>query len=258
LKRLVRLLPLTLLAAACTAPRVRLIPRYASLEVEGTVEIEPRSSPVNLKNDLDDLGINDPEDAFLPRVDLDWERFHVIALGYDVDWRGDGVAEADLELGNGEIITVGTPVTSEIDYSITTANFFYDFFPRLPFELGLGIGVGFLDYDVSVEDRAGSAEVSTSEELPFGCLAMRIAKPIGNFELNLFLQGVEFEYDDDEYLYWGGEAAVIYEFSSKRVGVGAMLGYSFQHVELTYTSHGTTTEAKADLSGPFVGLILTL
>ena len=115
-------------------------------------DIEARNVPLRSRNDLDQLGIADPEDAFLPRIDLDWERFHVVVIGYDVDWDGNGVVAADLELGTGEIITVGTPVSSEVDYSITTANFFYDFFPRLPFELGLGFGAGFLDYDASIEE----------------------------------------------------------------------------------------------------------
>ncbi|MCP3914901.1 MAG: hypothetical protein GY711_04980 [bacterium] len=243
-------------SACATRPRVSAMPRIGDVELDGDVIAEP-AGPVSGRASADSLGLDEDEGVFLPRADLDWDRMHVTVQGYSAEFSGEGVADATLDLGDGNPITVGAAVRSDADLTLLTGSVTYDFFPGLPFELGLGAGLGLIDYDVRIAAIAGPGAIETDDDLPFGFLTLRLARAFGDFELVGIASGVGVEFDDDDVDYFDADVSLGWRVVERSLDLQLMGGYRFQTLDYEFSNNGGRSGVDIDLDGPYVGLVLS-
>jgi hypothetical protein len=243
--------------AACSAPRVGGQVVAAYLELDG--DVGTRRGPLSTDNSADALGLDDPETVAVPRVTLDWDPLHVWVEGLQTEYDGTGVAEATLDLG-GPVITVGEPVASDFDLGLYQARFVWDFVPDPLLDLGIGVGVGYLDYEITVRSLMGGGFVTGEDDLPFAFLAARAAKRIRSLEVVVQAGGGAIEVDDEDYEYLDFEALLTWDFWHPGAAtVSLVLGYRYLEYEYEFDA-GVSGEFDIDatLEGPLGGLNVRL
>jgi hypothetical protein len=244
---------LVLFGVACSTPSIRPQVLVNSLELDG--DIGTSFGPLSTDNSVEALGLDDSETVIVPRADLDWDPIHVSIEGFQMEVSGTGVAEASLDIGDGPGISIGEPVDSEADFELYQARFVWDFVPDPLLDLGLGVGVGYLDYEISVQSLAGGGVVSGSDDLPFAFLAGRAAKTIGDFELLVLAGGGAIEIDDEDYKYLDVEAMVNWGFWQVGPATAELaLGYRYIRYEYEFDAGQGEFDLDLTLDGPFVGL----
>jgi len=249
------LLILAAMASSCALPNLRVYPRYGKMKLDG--HVGANAPGVSSNSSVDDLGIDD-EYVFQPRVDFDWDPVNVYAQGYDVRFEGDGTADATLDFGNGNGITAGQDVHTNLDLKLYTGSVVVDILPDLLFDLGIGAGVGTIDYDLNMQALSGTGEVRSSDNLPFGFLAARAGRKIWKFEVVALVNFLGFELDDDSVKYYDADISAGYTFKQTGLDMQLMLGYRLQHVEAKVDDSGGKLDLDLDLAGPYVGLTITL
>jgi hypothetical protein len=254
-----RILPLfaasSLLAVAvssCGAPSFGITPRLGKLDIDGNIGVE--STGVTAKNSVESLGLVEDDSVFGGRVDLDWGGVHVTAAGQSSTHDGDGVLEADLSQG-GTTITAGTAVESKLDIGIYSGVVTFDLLPTDNFELGLGLGVAAIDFDVSFTDPNSGDRIATDETVPLPVLALRGAVALGPVDVSVLASGISVAIDGDEatYIDLDAMARVRVLGSGDRFTGWLALGWRQIDLDAEYEDDG---EAELDLefSGPYFGL----
>jgi hypothetical protein len=246
-------LVVVLMGAACSAPSVRARALVNYLELDG--DIGTSVGPLSNENSLDALGLDNPETIIVPRVGLNWSTIHVSFEGFQTEFSGSGVAEATLDLG-GTPITAGEPVDSEFDLGLYQSRFVWDFLPDPLQDLGLGIGVGYLDYEVKVASKTGPGIISGGDGLPFAFLTGRAAKAIGDFEVLVLAGGGAIKIDDESYNYIDLEAILTWAFWDEGQATAELvIGYRYLRYEYEFDAGtGGEFDIDATLDGPVVGV----
>lgn len=241
--------------ASCALPNLRIYPRYGPMELDG--DVGANAPGVSAQASADSLGIDD-EYVFQPRVDFDWDPMHIYAQGYQVEFEGTGTADATLDFGDGNGITIGEDVQTNLDLALYTGSVVFDILPDMLFDLGIGAGVGVIDYDLNMQSLSSGGEVQSAEELPFGFLAGRVGRTIWRFEVVALVNFLGLELDDDEVMYYDADVSVGYTFNQTGLDLQLMLGYRVQHIEVEIDDSGGDLDLDLDLAGPYVGLMITL
>lgn len=242
-------------ATSCALPSLRAYPRYGLMTLSG--DVGANAPGLSASATADSLGIDD-EYVFQPRVDFDWDPVHVYAQGYQVQFEGQGTADATLDFGNGNGITVGEQVDTNLDLTLYTGSVVFDILPDLLFDLGLGAGVGNIDYDLDMQSLSSPGEVQSSDKLPFAFLAARAGRQIWRLEVNALVNFLGYELGNDKIQYYDADLSVGYVLSRTGLDVELTLGYRLQHVEVDLNDQGGSFDLNVDLDGPYVGLIVTL
>ena len=119
--------------ASCAFPDLRLYPRYGAMGLDG--DIGANATGVSSQASTDSLGIDD-ENVFQPRVDFDWDPMHIYAQGYQVEFEGEGTAESTFDFGDGNGITIGDDVQTNLDLTVYTGSVVFDILPDFLLDLG--------------------------------------------------------------------------------------------------------------------------
>jgi len=241
--------------ASCAVPNLRLYPRYGPMELDG--DIGANAPGVSAQASVDALGIDD-ESVFQPRVDFDWDPMHIYVQGYQVEFEGTGTADATFDFGNGNGITIGEDVQTSLDLSLYTGSVVFDILPDFLLDLGIGAGVGVIDYDLDMQSLSTPGALQSAEELPFGFLAARVGRTIWRFEVVALVNFLGLELAADEVQYYDADISVGYVFNKTALDLQLMLGYRIQHIEVQLDDSGGDLDLDLDLAGPYLGLIVTL
>jgi hypothetical protein len=240
-----------LILSGCSTPRISPMLRVTELDIDGDVDFKG-GGIINSSTSASKLGL-DEETVLQPRVDLDWERSHLLVEGFQVEYDGSGVLNNSFTIG-GNTIPFNTPVSSDWEFGFFRTAFTYDFFPIEFFQLGLGGGLGMLTYDMEMRSQTSGARVFTDDDLFFAFLTARAYKEFGQFDALVLLSGLSADIDDDDMAYFDTEASVGYQlFGDENLNGRIMAGYRYINVVYEYSDKGRDVELDADFDGPFLG-----
>jgi hypothetical protein len=247
-----------LLLTACSTPRLDVTPRWGTLDIDGSLGIA--SGNVSAKADLNSAGLQEDDSVLGARVDFDWGGSHVMLSGQQSEHGGDGTLDATLSSG-GTTITAGTDVASEFDLGLYTAAYTFDFVPTDLIEVGLGLGVSYLDVQASFTDSTSNETIDGDESIPVPVLAARLGTRIWRLDASLQAQGIALELDGDEILYVDLDLMAKLRLLGGEDHLGGHLtaGYRWVDLELEYENDdGDQVDGDATFAGPYIGLTLSI
>jgi len=255
ISRPVQALALALFACGCqVTPSLVVTPRLGTLDVSGDVFVS--SSGSSVATDADDLGLDEDNAVFEPRVDFAWGPAHVMGTVYSASYEGTGTAEGQLDLG-GVTINAGDQVRSTLDVTSVNLVTTFDLIPTKLVDLGIGLGVRVIDFDGKVTSLSTNQSIASDETFALPVAAARAAVNVGPFQLSLVGSGLGGSYD-------GIDASVLdldlmgeYTFEEFIGFHGSLvLGYRYIGVSVEYTDSGSDVDADLDFQGPYIGLSL--
>lgn len=247
-----------LLLASCGMPRIGPMARVGNLDIDGDLTLKGGAGPLAIRSSTSasSLGLDD-ETVFQPRVDVDWDDLHLTMNGFQTEYSGDGAVQSTLSLG-GQIINIGTPVRSDWDIGFYTVQAMYDILPIEVVDVGIGGGVGYLEYDVDIQSKTSSSFIASDDELPFAFLSLRAAKEFGPFEAIGILNGLGIELGDEDFTYYEADVSASYRLfgGDKRQG-HVVLGYRLLSMDYEYKDRGRKVKVDdVELKGPYIAFKL--
>ncbi|HVS20026.1 MAG TPA: hypothetical protein VMT18_15585 [Planctomycetota bacterium] len=252
-------LGLAALLTACSTPRFDVTPRWGTFDIDGDLGIA--SGGVTAKADLNTAGLQQDDSVLGARVDFDWGPSHLMVSGQQSEHGGDGTLDATLSSGG---ITIGatTPVASELDLGLYSAAYTFDFVPSDLIEVGLGVGVSYLDVKARFTDSTDPTQtIDADESLPVPVLAARLGTRIWRIDASLQAQGIAVELDGDEILFVDLDLMAKLHLLGGADHLGGHLtaGYRWVDLELEYENDdGEQVDGDATFSGPYIGLTLSI
>jgi hypothetical protein len=166
----------------------------------------------------------------------------------------DGTGTLDSGLGG---IPAGD-VASDLDFGLYTGAFTFDFFPTDLLELGVGLGLSYVELDASFE---GGGEVeATDEAVPLPVLAARLGTRFWRIDASLQGSGLAWSYDGDDILLIDLDLMVKLRLLGGEDHLAGHLtaGYRWVQLELDYDDGSDAAEADLTFDGPYVGLTLSI
>jgi hypothetical protein len=244
------------LIMGCGIPTVSPMIRVGEMDIDGDFNVLGGGGVVGASSDANSLGLEE-ETVLQPRVDVDWGNLHLVGSAIQAEYDGSGIVEGTLSLG-GITIPVGTAVESDLDFDLYTGHLIYDLLPiDFLFDVGVGVGAGYLEYDVAVQSAASTARISTNSDLPFGFLTARVSREIGRFEVVGMLSGLSFEFEDDDLSFYDLDAfAGFHLFGEGRIQGTVIAGYRALGIDFEWEDEGRDIDADAKFQGPYVGFKL--
>ena len=244
------------LLGACALPQLDVRPRYTQLDIDG--ELGLSTTNVTAKADLEEMGL-DSEGGIGARADLKWGIPHLVVSGQTSEHDGSGTLDATLSQG-GNTIPFGADVDSSLELGVYSALLLFDVFPGSTFELAFGFGAALIDYDFLVEEQGTGTTVESNESLPLPVVAGNVGVQFGSFELALLASGLSYELDDDSGSLVDADASLRWRFlgGEDHLRASLVLGWRALLVEVELEEDGDEIEGDLDLSGPYVGLEITL
>ena len=245
------------LLAACSAPRLDVTPRFGTFDIEGKAVISDSGS--SAKADLETAGLEKDDSVFGLRADFDWGPSHVMVSGQETTHDGSGTLETTFTSG-GTTIPAGADVESDLDLGLYTGAYTFDFFPTDLFELGLGLGLTYVDVNASFQDQGTGETVETDEQIPVPVLAARLGTRIWRLDASLQASGLTWSYQgDDIYLLDLDLMAKLRLFGGDEHLAGHLTaGYRWVDLELDYEDGDDSVETDATFQGPYLGLTLSI
>ncbi len=154
-------------------------------EIDGTLfTIKP---PLTGLATTDSLGLGSSSEAEAS-IGMRWKRLGVRLDYLPSEFSGDGTLALALDFGNGPIIGGTTPVSTDINVTMTLANIEYDLLARADMDWSIGVGFGSIDLDFTLMPETGPT-VAIGNDLPFGYLTMTFTKRWQKFSASVNVQG---------------------------------------------------------------------
>lgn len=243
---------LSLLATSCSlVPSLSVTPRYGWLEPNGDVSVS--SASANAASDVETLGLEE-EGTFSPRLDFGWGPLDLMASGFQTEFEGRGFAEAQLDLG-GVIINQGEAVDSSLDLLVGGVSATFDLIPTQLFDLGLGLGVTYVDFDARIRSVNTGLSVGSAEEFVIPVLAARLGTQLGPVKLNLHGSGLSGSYEDIDATLADFDLFAEYSFEDLLSFYAAVVvGYRYLMLDVEYVEQQSDIDAELDFSGVYFGL----
>ncbi len=244
------------LAACNSVPTAALTARYGPMDLEGDLGVSSAAAVVTSTSEA--LGIEEDSSVLSPRFDLSWLAFDIWASYYDMSLEGQGTAEGEFNLG-GVVITAGEPTDTAFDMMLGTGGVTVDLVPGETFDLGIGLGFGYVDFDASITSLTTSLTVNSTENFLMPLAAARAAIEVSSLELSVSAAGFSAEIEGDEATVVDGDAMLRWHFlDAGPLQGGLVAGYRLTTIEALYESDGSTVDADLEFSGPYAGLTIEL
>lgn len=246
------------LTSACSTPRFDITPRWGPLDIDGKLGVS--TGNVVAKADLNTAGLQEDNSVLGARVDFDWGPSHLMISGQRSDHGGDGTLDATFSSG-GTTITAGTPVASELELGLYTAAYTFDFVPTDLVEVGLGLGVSYLDLSASFTDMGTMEVIDGDQDLPVPVIAARLGTRIWRIDASLQAMGIAGKVDGDELSYIDLDLMAKLHLLGGEDHLGGHLtaGYRWIELELDYDNDdGDEVDGDMTLTGPYIGLTLSI
>jgi hypothetical protein len=245
--------------AGCSLPEIRPAIRLGRLAIEGDVSASAQGL-VNASSSASELGLDsdDADPVLMGRLDFDFDPLHVVLDGFDVDYRGTGVARGDLNL-NGITIPAQSNVESSLDLGMYTGTAIIDLIPLDVVEAGIGLGVGLFRYDLEFNSLDAPLRVLAEDEQPFGFVAARAAIDFFDFELIGLGRGIGFELDDEDFLFYDIDVSLSYDLIDVAyLHLHLLGGYRYIYLSYDFEDHNGRVDSHVEMHGPYVGAALGL
>ena len=258
-----RLLPLLIalpgLCTACFLPKLQVAPYIATYEASGHIAAVADSGSISASNeaDLSDLGLDGVESSVGARLDFEWLGAHASINTMDTSFGGDGQVDTDITL-EGQTISAGTDVRSDLDLTSFTGALTWDIIPTELLDVELGVGLTQLELDFQLDpDGADSVGTDASRTIPLvvGRVGSSLAGLDFNGTLGVFKANV------------GGFDGTISDLDlNASYGIiggdnhlrGAlMVGYRRFEIDSSYSDSDSDVEANFRISGPYFGVNLS-
>ena len=256
MKSLVPLAVLALLASSCNIiPDARATLRHQPLELSG--DFAASNGPGTTASSYEELGLSDEEDTLSPRADISWGGLDLMVSAYEYSNEGRGTANGTIDLG-GTTIGSGESVTSSLDLTNAVALVTWDVIPTDLVDVGLGVGVSYLDLNLRVVGDM-SGEAVTDESVPVPVLGARAEVELGPLMANLHVHGLALEYDGIDATYLDADLFLAYRFH-ELLGIDAQAQLGYRHIELDleYDEGSSEVDTDLELSGVYFGLAVAL
>ena len=249
------LVVLALLASGCQlTPSISAIPRIGPLAVDGDILVS--SSVASVGSDAEELGLDEDESVFSPRVDIGWGPAHIMVTAYGAEYDGTGTAEGQLDLG-GVTISAGEMVESNLEVNSLNLVTTFDFVPTKLVDVGLGVGARVIDFQGSIESLSSGDSIVSDETFALPVLALRGAVDVGPLEVSLIGSGLTGTYSDIEATVLDLDLLGEYRFDEFLGFHGSLVfGYRYIAIDVEYTDDGSDVDADLNFSGPYIGLAL--
>lgn len=253
-RRIALLLPFAL--ASCALPSLDVQPRYATPSIEGEAGLS--SSGVGAAADLEDAGLDD-DDTIAGRLDFKFGMPHLVVLAQTPRFEGEGTLDVAITDGT-NTIAAGANVASKLDLEMYDAALLFDLIPGDTLELALGFGAAYLDMSLLFEEDGTGTMVASDEAVPVPLLAAGAAVWIGPVEVVAFAGGMQYEYDDNDFSYLDLDAFARWKLfgGSHRLRASLVGGYRRTDLDVEYDDGASRVDADLTISGPYVGLELSL
>jgi hypothetical protein len=218
-----------------------------------------------------DVLVND-EDSGLPETtvdfedDLDYDTDEVIYEAYlkitfvnmalhfnyfSVDYDGSNVLTRNITFDD-QTFTASTQVDSELDLDWGSAIFEFDILPDIPgttTDLGIMIGLKYVDFGASIEDSLGATNASDSAT--GGAPVLGLHGRIGFMDyiyVDAFVTGVSADVGDVEATLYDGNLEVGVSYTSFVIG----LGYRFLTIDIDFDDGSSKVEFDMGIDGPYL------
>ena len=247
------------LAAGCSTPRLDVTPRYGTFDIDGEVGIEDAGSGTMVRADIGETGLEKDDSVFGARVDFDWGPSHVVVSAQQSTHDGDGTLDTEISSG-GVVIPAGAAVASDLELGLYTGAYTFDFFPTDLLELGLGLGLSYVDLQASFQDKGTGERIATDEAVPLPVLAARLGTRFWRIDASLQGSGLAWSYDGDDILLIDLDLMVKLRLLGGEDHLAGHLtaGYRWVQLELDYDDGSDAAEADLTFDGPYVGLTLSI
>jgi len=185
-----------------------------------------------------------------------WKRLNINFVYLPSKFSGDGVLVQGLDFGSGPVIGTTTPISSNIEVTMTLANIEYLVLNRSDMDLGFGVGLGRVDLNIMMTPQTGS-DVNISGDVPFGYISGSFVKRWGKIALNLGLQGLSVSQSSTSVAYKSMNIAGAYRFSQQdRLGLDVLAGYRYVDFDYAFDDDNTGSRSSTnfELTGPYVSV----
>ena len=240
--------------AACSTPRVDVMPRLTMAKLDGTIAANTSGGALT-SNDLSkDLGLGETEDEFGARADMVVGGSTFTFAWSPASFSGSGTLSSDITNG-GTTITAGTAVTTDADLNVGSAIWTHDFVPGENLELGLGLGVQVLDYHSTMRSAGGTIDMDQTAPIPV--LAARAGAAFGPFDVSALVSGLTGTFDGNDATFLDADLMGRWRFFGGVAGElsgSLVLGWKYTDTKLDYTDSGDRTKVDANVSGLYYGL----
>jgi len=242
------------LLAACSTPRVEIMPRLMQAKLDGTIAANTSGFTLTSNDLADDLGLDETEDEFGARADLVLGGSTFTFAYQPASFSGSGTLAGDIT-HNGTTITAGTAVDTDTDMDVASALWTHDFVPGENLELGLGLGVQVLDFSSTM--RSATDTIDMDQTAPIPVLVGRAGVAFGPVDFSALVSGLTGSFDGNDATFLDADLMARWRFFGGVAGAlsGALvLGWKYSDVDLDYTDGGDRTKADANVSGLYYGL----
>ena len=225
---------------------------YGPRSIEGTIFVS-QPGPIMGGATADSLGLG-TSNSFMFAAGFDYKRWNVMLTSMPTSFDGQGFATIGIDLGDGQVISIDTPIKSTIDVDLTLANVMYRLLDGKYGEFSVGVGFGQTNIDVLLDPLIGQS-VGFDGKTPFGFLAVNYRKPFGKFSLTAAAQGISITANDSSMTYSNLNLMGGYMFFEKKWYSEVVVGYRRVGFEFDYDVSGGVADTDVVLTGPYVGLI---
>jgi hypothetical protein len=245
------------LIASCSTPRFDITPRYGPLDIEGDVGMS--QGAVVGKADLESSGLQEDDSVLGGRFDFDWGGSHLMVSTQKSSHGGSGTMTATVSSG-GNTITAGTAVDSEFDLGLHTAAYTFDFIPTDLLEVGIGLGLSYVDMFASFTEPISGETVEGDQELPIPLIAARLGTRIWRVDASLQLSGMALDIDGDSMSYFDADLmAKLRLFGGEDHLAGHLTaGYRWVDLAVDYEDDGDRVDGDVTLQGPYIGVTVSI
>lgn len=244
------------LATSCAMPALEATPAIGAFEVEGSMGIATGTTPG--ANDIRVAGLNASESGGGGRVDFKWGLPHMTISSNLTHHQGMGVTQAPLSDGL-TAIAAGTNVSTDLGLGIHEGILTFDLIPGSA-ELGIGFGVAGVDVDGEFVN-SGTGEVVASDKLVgIPLLAARAGIGIGRFGIEGLLSGMDADIDGNatRFVDLDLQGRIRLFGGDDHLNGAIVLGYRRVEMDLEYDDDSEQVLTDIDLTGPYLGLRLSL
>lgn len=245
------------LLTACSAPRLDATPRFGTFDIEGSLGISENG--VTGEADLESAGLDQDDSVFGARVDLDWGPAHLMLSGQQSEHGGSGTLDATISSG-GVTIPVGTDVDSDLDLGLYSGAFTFDLIPTDLVELGIGLGVSYVDFSASFQEQSTGETVDVDEAVPVPLVAARLGTRIWRLDASLQASGITWSDSGDELTLIDLDLMAKLRLLGDDDRFAGHLTAGYRWLDLAFDYEGDDDEAEGDITfdGPYIGVTLSI
>jgi len=250
---------LALVLAGCSTPRAGILLRAGPQNIDGGIGASQTTGPITVGGvaSTDSLGL-DTEWVFYPEIDVDWESWHLALDGFFTRYTGSGTADVGLKLGDLDPIIAGSIVDSELDVGYLTLETSYSLWAPGWIDLGIGIGVGVLDYGVDLAATRIPVTYELDGTVPFGYPLLRVGSEVGDFRFLGTLAGLGISYEGTHLSFLEVDARAGYRIFGDADSVAGTLFLGYRYLDFTYEDEQSQSDLtiEVQLNGPYLGFEL--